>query len=388
MIRITLTILAALLLGAASCSKNGENLSAPETPAPGSGIEIADRPESIGIWTSRSELATIPMSGNDWDLVKKAADNKNIGSPDIGNQDDNADMYVLAAGIAAERYYAAGNNATGDAYRAKVVKAIETIIAAGCPPDSRSLAWGRNVAGYAMAADLVGYRTPAFEQYLRDVAEKWICSERKQTLYAMATSRPNNWGSMGFGGLCAIYAYLGDEATLTTLRTKWVTLIAGPVADKGFKFGKDWWQADPARPLVINPKGTMNGDFVLDGLQPEEMRRGNSDNGIFQAPPATTLYPFEALQGMVTAARILDRRGMSIWGEGDNALYRAAYALQVYLAGRFGTEAFTWTFRGDDIWTLGFIDDAYGTSLCSMSAVDTRGFGKIAGFVYVTRATK
>jgi hypothetical protein len=36
-------------------------------------------------------------------------------------------------------------------------------------------------------------------------------------------------------------------------------------------------------------------------------------------------YPWEHLQGVLMAARILERAGLSIWGVADQAIHRAAY---------------------------------------------------------------
>lgn len=327
-----------------------------------------------GIWTSKEELALIPMEGPGWETVIKDA-NKKMTNPDVGNQNDNTNCYVLAAAIASARYDAAGNAAEAKKYADKVIATLEKLVEKGCPPDSRSLAWAREVGAYAMAADIIGYRTEALLQYMNDAADKWICPVRKQTLHKMSLQRPNNWGTMAFGSLCAIYAYTGNWAELQALRDKWVTALEGP-ADKKFKFGSDLsWQADPSNPLVINAKGTKKDGVILDGLQPEEMRRGAAFNSKTIAP---TGYPFEAMQGLMMAARILDRQGIPIWEVGDRALYRAVYALQVYLTDNFGKE---WSYKGDDLWQLKFIDVVYGSDFSGDQ--DVWGHGKNTGYPYV-----
>ena len=228
-----------------------------------------------------------------------------------------------------------------------------------------------------MAADLIGYRTSEFEQYLKNAADNWKCSARNQTLHEMTLTRPNNWGSMGFGTMCAIYAYLDDTAALASLRKTWISTINGPSAES-FKYGDDLsWQADPQKPMNINPARTAKDGLSLDGLQPEEMRRGAS----FKASDITpTGYPFEALQGWIMAARILERRGMPIWQEGDKALYRAVYALEKYLTEKEGE---AWSFSGDDLWILEFIDRAYGSTFAK--GKDVWGHGKNAGYPYVAQ---
>lgn len=338
---------------------------------------LPDPPAEIsGIWSSRAELALLPMTGPGWREVLTDA-SKDTSHPDVGNQDDNTNCYVLAAAIVSERLAAAGSSDEAAAYRKKVVDAVERIVRDGQPEGSRTLAWGREISAYAMAADLVGYRTEAFERYLKEAADGWICSARHQTLHEMTLTRPNNWGSMGLGTMCAIYAYLGDQNALHTIRDIWMTTLNGPSAE-GFKYGDDLsWQADPSRPMIINPAGTVKEGLSLDGLQPEEMRRGAP----FSARDiAATGYPFEALQGWIMAARILERQGMPIWEEGDRALYRAVYALQVYLTERCGP---SWAFAGDDLWILEFVDRAYGSDFAKNQNV--WGHGKNAGYPYVAQ---
>lgn len=336
--------------------------------------EPSDPQNISGIWSSRAELALLPMSGDAWETVYADA-KKDTSNPDVGNQNDNTNCFVLAAAIVSERLMAAEKINEAQMFREKVISAIEKIVADGQPEGSRTLAWGREIGAYAMAADLIGYRTSSFEKYLQDATDKWICSARKQTLHEMTLERPNNWGSMGFGTMCAIYAYLGNISALSTLRDTWLTTIIGPSAPS-FKYGDDLsWHVDPSRPMIINPAGTTRDGLNLDGLQPEEMRRGSS----FRSKDITgTGYPFEALQGWIMAARILERQGMPIWEEGNKALYRAVYSLEIYLTQKEGS---AWSFSGDDLWMLALVDKAYGSNFSKGKNV--WGHGKNAGYPYV-----
>ena len=99
----------------------------------------------IGIWISKKELAVLPTYGPAWEALKAAADT-DPGNPDISNQDQNNDIYVLAKALVYAR--------TGDLkYREEVIdnlmKAINTEIG------GRTLALGRNLPGYVISADLV-----------------------------------------------------------------------------------------------------------------------------------------------------------------------------------------------------------------------------------------
>jgi hypothetical protein len=120
----------------------------------------------------------------------------------------------------------------------------------------------------------------------------------------------------------------------------------------------------------------MKDGMNIDGVIPDDMRRG----GEFHAPPQHTYYPWEFMQGVIMAARILDRAGLPIWDAGDKAIYRAANCLQVRFERAYGG----WAASGDDEWMLPFLDTAYGTNWSS--AGDQRrlwGAGKNVGFPYV-----
>ena len=78
---------------------------------------LPDPPAEIsGIWSSRAELALLPMTGPGWREVLTDA-SKDTSHPDVGNQDDNTNCYVLAAAIVSERLAAAGSSDEAAAYR-------------------------------------------------------------------------------------------------------------------------------------------------------------------------------------------------------------------------------------------------------------------------------
>jgi hypothetical protein len=323
----------------------------------------------IGIWTSAAELAKIPMAGPAWDAVLLGA-SQDCSHPDVANQDDDTNAYVLAAAIVYAR--------TGDArYKDKVVAACEKLVAKG-DPGGKTLAWARETGAYAMAADLVGYRTPAFEAWLRNMAETYK-AEDKRTLRKMFEKRANNWGSHAFGALCAIYRYLGDNTALAAVCDYWIRGVDGP--NPGFNYDEDdlSWHVDENNLRLYNPKGAMKKGMNIDGLMPDDMRRGGS----FQNPPGYTNYTWGFMQGQIMAARILERAGMPIWAVGDSAIYRAAYGLQVRLENQYGG----WAAHGDDEWMLPFLDKAYGTQW-SAQQKDLWKHGKNAGWGYVTLADK
>jgi hypothetical protein len=323
-----------------------------------------------GLWTSAAELSRIPASGPGWQAVREAAD-QDISNPRLWDQEDNRNVYALAAGIVYAR--------TGEVrFKNKVVEACERLIAQG-RPKGRTLAWGRELGAYVLAADLVGYRTASWERWLRNMAEVYVAEEGR-TLQQTFRQRPNNWGSHAFGTLAAIYSYLGDKAALSGLRDYWVRGVVGP--NPGYRYGDDLsWHADPNDPRLINPAGATKHGMSIDGVIPDDLRRGDS----FREPPAHTGYAWEFLQGVVMAARILERAGMPIWDVGDRAIYRAASALQVQFQERYGD----WAAEGDDEWMLPLLDNAYGTDWSSARRHHQLwAYGKNTGWPFVADSSK
>jgi hypothetical protein len=315
---------------------------------------------SKGIWSSADELAGKPTSGDGWTTLVSFADG-DTSAPDVSNQDDPTNVRVLAAAIVYAR--------NGDAsYQSKVIVACQQVV--GSEKGGRTLAWGRETGAYAMAADLVGFRTPEFEAWLHNVADVELGSELGITLRQMFYKRPNNWGAMAFGSLTAIYRYLGDDALLADVRDYWVKGVTGP--NPGLSYDADVsWHADPSDLRLINPAGSSKQGVDIDGIIPDDMRRGAS---FTTGTPVFTGYPWEHLQGVLMAARVLQRAGLPIWNVDQDAIGRAAYALQVRLAGEFVA-------KGDDLWQLAFLDQAYGTSYSGSESV--WGAGKNTGFAFV-----
>src|SRR6185436_14481892 len=103
------------------------------------------------------------------------------------------------------------------------------------------------------------------------------------------------------------------------------------------------WHVDESNPRIYNPAGAIKSGVNIDGVIPDDMRRG----GGFANPPNFTGYAWDGQQGPIMGGRVLDRIGMSIWEIGDLAIYRAAYRLQVAWAAAYGS---VWKATGDDPW--------------------------------------
>jgi hypothetical protein len=143
----------------------------------------------------------------------------------------------------------------------------------------------------------------------------------------------DNWR---FIFLPIIALYLGDDLELE--RTAQV--FKGWLGDRdiyaGFEYGKLSWQAAPKNPVGINPVGAEKDGHSIDGALPEEMRRG----GKFRWPPQKTNYTWEALQGALVQAELLQQAGYPAWEWEDKALLQAVQFL--YDIG--------WKPEGDDEW--------------------------------------
>ena len=338
----------------------------------------------IGIWTSKEELVSKPKTGLPWEKVKRAADLADPLLVYVSDQNSNHNVNILAAAIVYAR--------TGEkSYQDKVIAACEKLAGEGYPAlapgiaseENRTLAWARETGAYALAADLVEFRTAGFETWLRAMAEDYIASDNR-TLLQMFKKRPNNWGSHAFGSLCAIYAYLQDTTRLTEVRDYWIQSVMGPKPEE-LEYGGPGndlsWHVDETNLKLINPKGAVKEGLNIDGISPDDMRR----NGSFSHPPSapTTSYHWGILQGMISGARILERSRMSIWEEADSAIYRAGYALQI----RWESEFSRWKAEGDDLWLLPFFDDAYGSNWTESQPERVWEHGKNAGWPYVVLET-
>ncbi len=319
-----------------------------------------------GFWTSAAELSAKPRSGPAWEALQSAAD-ENTDFPDVANQDDPVNVRILAAAI---MYICTGF----EHYKNKVISACQSLSTRRYP-GGITLAWARETGAYALAADLVGFRSTVFENWLDSMANHYRDSDLNETLIEMFHRRPNNWGSSALGSLCAIYAYLNDTTALQSIRDYWIQGVSGP--NPGYKYDKDLsWHLDSANLRLINPVNAVKQGINIDGIIPDCMRMG----GALQSTPLYTQNGWEYLQGLVMAGRILERLGWSIWEVEQQAIYRAAYAMQVGLAGQHGD---IWKAKNDDLWLLAFLDDIYHTQWAQGQTV--WGAGKNAGWAYVLK---
>ncbi|MDX1418097.1 MAG: alginate lyase family protein [Candidatus Promineifilaceae bacterium] len=285
----------------------------------------------------------LPTSGPAWQQVQSAA-NQNAGRPDLSDQDDDTNVIILAKALAFVRT----NNA---AYRSDVVDALRIITFDNTERGGRTLALGRELAAYVIAADLIDLASfdpsldASFRTKLRELLTKNLDG---RTLRSTHEIRPNNWGTMAGASRAAVAAYLGDQSELYRTATVFHGYLGNRSAYAGFSYGNRSWQCDPANPVGINPQGCVKQGHSIDGVMPDDMRRG----GGFQFPPRRTEYPWEGLQGAIVQAEILHRAGYPAWAWEDRAILRAVQFL--YSIG--------WQPDGDDRWQVWLINYRYGTN--------------------------
>ena len=291
-----------------------------------------------GIWISAAEIASLPTFGPAWDNLKAEADQP-TGTPDLSDQDDDVNVRVLAKALVFAR--------TGDGgYRDAVIEAC--MAAKGTEAGGRTLALGRELIAYVIAADLV--KLPAeqdqqFRAWLRQTLNENLDG---RTLQSTHEERPNNWGTHAGGSRAAVAVYLGDQAEID--RT--ARVLKGWLGDRssyaGFEYGDLDWQADPNSPVGINLKGSTKDGHPIDGVLPDEQRRA----GGFQWPPPKENYVYEALQGILAQAIILSRVGYDVWNWEDKAILRAFEWLH---------EEADFAATGDDTWEPHVVNFYYGT---------------------------
>lgn len=293
----------------------------------------------VGIWISAEELAQLPTSGAAWEHLKAEAD-RSVKAPKLRNQDQDNNVLVLAKALVYAR--------TGESqYREEVIENLMDAI--GTEEGGRTLALGRELVAYVIAADLINL--PAnpdedmkFRAWLREVLTEKLDGS---TLRRTQEERPNNWGTHAGASRAAVALYLQDDKELERTAVVFKGYLGDRSAYDDFIYGDLHWQADPDNPVGVNPAGATKEGHSIDGALPEEMRRG----GDFQWPPEETGYPWEAMQGALVQAEILCRAGYPTWEWEDQALLRAAEFL--YGIG--------WLPVGDDDWQPWLLNNVYGT---------------------------
>ena len=326
---LLLLSLAAISCGVLLPSEGGADASKAQHAA------VAQEP-TRGIWLSAQEIAALPTRGPAWDALNKAA-SSTVLRPNLRDQDDLSNVRVLAKALVYAR--------TGDAaLRKEVVRALRAI--RGTEERASVLAVARELMAYVIAADLIGLEgveRTSFEAWLRSVRER---SFRGRTIRSTHEDRPNNWGTHAGATRIALALYLGDDEDVERAAQVFRGWTGESSGWRGFEFGDRGWQASFFRNKAVNPRGATYRGHSIDGVLPDDQRRG----GGFAWPPPKENYVYEALQGAVAQAELLSRQGYPSYRWGDQALLRA----------------FTWLHaeadfpaEGDDTWLPWIINRRY-----------------------------
>ncbi len=276
-----------------------------------------------GIWVGSDEIRRLPTSGPAWSHLKRRADER-AGSPALHEDDNKHHANVLAQALVAARL-------DSDRYRRSV---RDELLRASSSGSRRMSVLGpaRKLTSYVVAADLIDLASfdPAGDREFRS----WLESLRRKVFdngsdpalsIAQAHEvRPNNFGTAAGAARIAMAVYLGDSADLKEA----AAVFRGWLGDRGsyadFDYGSLSWQARPARPVGINPRGSslrISGrSRNVDGVLPEEQRR---QGGGVSWPPKKERYVYSGLQGAVAQAELLSRQGYDAWSWSDSALRRA-----------------------------------------------------------------
>jgi hypothetical protein len=309
-------------------------------------------PVTGAVFFSVEEIKQLPMEGAAWDnLVTWAS--KPAAAPNLSNQDDRNDVTALAKAL----YYAR----TGQR-RDEVVQMLRQAKGTEYPGDTLGIA--RGVLPLVLAADLINFREDAEWLAWFSGLRTWANPDRGYSLVSMHEKRPNNWGTHSGAGRIAMDFFLTDKNDLLRAGTVFQGYLGATDKYAGFVYGDDLsWQYDPAHPVGVNPADVRRGDVLLDGILPDDMRRGGSFPTIGTAGIS---YTYEALQGIVMQAELLHRHGYPAFEWEDQAVLRAFK--------RIYQEAPP---TGDDAWEVYIINKRYGTTYSTTSPVQP---GKSMGF--------
>jgi hypothetical protein len=366
---LTAVLLVGMLVVAPRSAEDppGPAPSANDDAAPASDLALrSEVAPGRGLWLSTRELASLPTVGPAWERVVEVADERLREDTDLGRRDDH-NVRTLAAALVGARL-------DDDRYRRKALEGLRTVVEE--EPHDDLLAAARRLSTYVIAADVLDLSSldPAFDARFRGWVDRMRHHEFEprrfgSTIIDAAEGRPNNWGTHAGASRVAAAVYLGDEADLTRAAQVFKGYLGDRDTYDGFRYGKLDWQADPARPVGINPVGATIDGRSVDGVLPDDQRRG----GRFRWPPPRENYVWEALQGATVQAELLSRQGYDAWEWEDRALLRAVTWLH---------DEAEYPAEGDDRWIPWLVNRAYGTRF----PTEETSTGKSMGFTDWTHA--
>jgi len=292
---------------------------------------------------TQAELMALPTSGVPYTFMKTQADSVFPGV-NLCNQDNKNAACTLAAALMYAR--------TGQtSYKDKVITQLTVVknttgATMSNDPNCRSLSVGRQVAGYVISADLIGYRDPAFVSWVDWIRDFYIGHHgRWTTVEETAKNSCANWGAWCMASLTACALYLGDTAELSKMNDLMNAILLGdraaykraitPIPTNAppeaqwldyFQKTNAWDETychDPVNWWAVNPAsaGEKSGCIV------EDMARSEGPYPKFDETGSQ--YSWETMGGWMLTARLLYHAGYTdIYARGDKALLRCAQFLK------------------------------------------------------------
>lgn len=258
------------------------------------------------------DFAKRPRTGAAWDRMLAAS--KNLGPVTLTDTGGAANGELLAAAFVAA---ATGDNALKSKVAAMCRDALEG-------PHARTLEQARNLAPIAIALSAIGAH--GADDLLR--RERDYKADSQGSVIDCHKTRPNNWGTCSGLARIAVSAHIGDSADLVAA----VQVHKGWLGDRasyaGFKYGDLSWQADPSKPVGINPDGATKNGIDVDGVLPDDQRRAAAFPNW-----ANENYVWQALGEVSATQYILRASGFpDVFGWSNNAVQRAyeLYAIKGY----------------------------------------------------------
>jgi hypothetical protein len=193
--------------------------------------------------------------------------------------------------------------------------------------DMKNLALSRNLTGYLVAADLIGYHDEGLKAWARAAVDKrtWNAFTQEYSLRASALEIPTNGGAHSRAAVTAAALTSGDTALLEEMAARMFDFLGGSGA--GWRWsGEGAWMPDPADEsswrCVLPAGASIRVDgFVLslDGVIPGDQTRA----GPPKVPPQVENYVREGQQGTLAACWMLHRAGFPAFEWQDQALLRS-----------------------------------------------------------------
>jgi len=260
-------------------------------------------------------LDALPTRGPAWRALLDTASG-DLGDPDLEDQDNTNAGQTLAAALVYAR-------TREEPFRERVVEQLEQLPELSLD-DARVLSIARQLGGYAISADLVGYREPEFVEFMADVRTRDIGNHgRWTTLVQTSEDTANNWGTWALASRIALSLYVDDRADVERAADVFRGFLGDREAYAGFQptdaFEEGWVCGDPETWVPINPAGCgeRSGAAVEDisrtrGPYPEVDGQGLQ-------------YSWEVLAGITMTAVLLEEAGYDdVYDWSDGAILRAA----------------------------------------------------------------